>query len=103
VVPPINDIWVPVNKPVVVRLTSLDVIHCFKVPALRMTQDAIPGLMIPLHFTPTREGKYPITCAQLCGNSHYFMKGYLTVTNQEAFDKWMAEKAATSAAPGSFE
>src|SRR2546427_198883 len=68
-----NQIHCPVNKPVIINLTSKDVIHSFKVIAFRTTQDAIPGLRIPLHFTPTEVGTYQINCAQLCGNGHAAM------------------------------
>jgi cytochrome c oxidase subunit 2 len=102
VTPPLKDIRVPVNKPVIVEITSKDVIHCFKVVPLRVTQDAIPGMMVPVHFKATKEGKYLITCAQLCGNGHYSMNGFFTVESQENFDKWLAEKSK-SAAPGAFD
>jgi len=104
IVPPLNDINVPVNKPVIVQLTSMDVIHSFSVHPFRICQDAIPGQSVPLHFLPNKEGRYMITCAQLCGNSHYFMRGYFTVLSQEAYDKWMTEKSATAGAgAGGFE
>jgi cytochrome c oxidase subunit 2 len=89
----INQIYVPVNKPVIVHLTSLDVIHSFKVTALRLTQDAIPGMSIPTHFKATREGSYAITCAQLCGNGHYSMKGQLNVVSDDAYAQWLAQRA----------
>ncbi len=66
-------------------------IHSFKIIAMRVTQDAIPGMRIPIHFTPTKEGRYQINCAQLCGNGHSSMsQGFLVVESQEAFDKWLA-------------
>ncbi len=89
----LGEIHVPVNRPVLVNLTSKDVIHSFKIIALRVCQDAIPGMPIPTHFTPTKEGVYQINCAQLCGNGHYSMSlGRLTVESQEAYDKWVADK-----------
>jgi len=94
-----TQIHVPVNKPVILYLTSKDVIHSFKVIALRVTQDAIPGMRIPTWFKATQEGTYQINCAQLCGNGHYAMsRGMLIVESQEAYDKWLASKvgAATS-------
>ena len=94
-----NDIHVPVNKPVIAYISSKDVIHSFKIIAMRVTQDAIPGMRIPLWFTPTKEGRYQINCAQLCGSSHSAMSaGGLVVESQEAFDKWVSSKvgAATS-------
>lgn len=102
----LNDLHVPLvkrpdgsYKPVIIFVSSKDVIHSFKVIALRLTQDAIPGLRVPVWFTPTQEGRFQINCAQLCGNGHSSMSGgYLTVESQEAYDKWLASKtgAATS-------
>ena len=102
----LNEIHVPLvkgpdgnNKPVIIYLSSKDVIHSFKVIALRVTQDAIPGMRIPLWFRPTTEGRYQINCAQLCGNSHSQMSGgILVIESQEKCDKWLASKvgAATS-------
>ncbi|MBI4324596.1 MAG: cytochrome c oxidase subunit II [Chloroflexi bacterium] len=105
VVPPLNEITVPVNKPVIAYVTSKDVVHSFKINPLRVTQDAIPGMKIPVWFKPTHEGQFLINCAQLCGNSHFYMKGYLNVVSQEKYDEWLAEKSKTAggAATGGFE
>ncbi|HWQ93295.1 MAG TPA: cytochrome c oxidase subunit II [Clostridia bacterium] len=95
----LNEIHVPVNKPVIAYITSKDVVHSFKVPAMRVTQDAVPGLRVPVWFQPTKEGRYQIFCAQLCGNGHASMaQGFLVVESQEAYDTWLASKigAATS-------
>jgi cytochrome c oxidase subunit II len=90
----LNEIHVPVNKPVIIWLTSKDVIHSFKLIAMRVTQDAIPGLRIPLHFTPVKVGMYQINCAQLCGIGHSSMAaGHLYVDTQEDYEKWLAAKA----------
>src|SRR5258707_1835912 len=89
-----SEIHVPVNKPVITYISSRDVIHSFKLIAMRVTQDAIPGMRIPAWFKPTKEGRYQINCAQLCGNGHFSMTaGTLVVESQEAFDKWLASKA----------
>jgi cytochrome c oxidase subunit 2 len=95
----LNEIHVPVNKPVICYVSSKDVIHSFKVIAFRVTQDAIPGMRIPCWFKPVKEGRYQINCAQLCGNGHSSMSGgFVVVESQEAYDKWLASKsgAATS-------
>ena len=86
-------------KPVLVYVSSKDVVHSFKVIAMRVTQDAIPGMRIPVWFRPTREGRFQINCAQLCGNGHSSMaQGLLVVESQPAFEQWLASKsgAATS-------
>ena len=99
-----NDVHVVVNKPVIIRLSSKDVIHSFKVIAMRVTQDAIPGMRIPLHFTPTKIGRYQINCAQLCGEGHANMAGgYMTVESQEDFDKWIAKQPTAAAGGASYE
>jgi cytochrome c oxidase subunit 2 len=95
----LNEIHVPVNKPVIIYLSSKDVIHSLKIIAMRVCQDAIPGLRVPVWFTPTKIGRYQINCAQLCGNGHSAMSGgFLTVESQADFDKWLKSKsgAATS-------
>ncbi|MDB6018085.1 MAG: coxM [Pedosphaera sp.] len=92
-----NIIHVPVDKPVIILLTSRDVIHSFKLIAMRVTQDAIPGVPIPLHFTPTKVGVYQINCAQLCGLGHSSMSnGRLYVDTQEDYDKWLASQPKSS-------
>lgn len=88
---------VPVGKPVIVQLSSLDVIHSFKLPAMRMTQDAIPGMRIPVHFVPTVTNTYMLFCAQLCGNGHSNMKGLFKVLSPEDYEKWLKSKAGGSA------
>ena len=99
----LNEIHVPVGKPVLIYLGSKDVIHSFKLLAMRMTQDAIPGLRIPLTFTPIKIGRYQINCAQLCGNGHAAMAGgFLVVESPEDYKKWLDSKSG-KAAPSSFE
>jgi cytochrome c oxidase subunit 2 len=103
----LNQLYLPVNKPVIIRLRSKDVIHSFGVPEFRVKQDAIPGLTIPIWFIPnvttaemrSRTGKaefqYEIACAQLCGLGHARMRGFVTVQTAEEFQKWMAEQVAS--------
>ena len=95
----LNEIHVPVNKPVLIYLSSKDVIHSLKLIAMRLTQDAIPGLRIPCTFTPNKIGRYQIECAQLCGGGHSAMSGgFVVVQSQADFDAWLKSKsgAATS-------
>lgn len=100
----LNDLHVPVNKPVIANISSLDVIHSFKVIALRVCQDAIPGLSVPVHFTANKTGRYQINCAQLCGTGHYGMAlGFLTVDSPEDYAKWQAEKAKAGPGATTFE
>jgi cytochrome c oxidase subunit II len=108
----LNQLNLPVNKPIIVKLRSKDVIHSFGVPEFRVKQDAIPGFTIPIWFVPnvttaemrTRTGnpefQYEIACAQLCGLGHYRMRGFVTVQNAEDFQKWMDEKVKEQADAG---
>ena len=89
----LNQLHIPVGRTVLIHLTSKDVIHCFGINVMRVKQDTIPGLSIPVWFTPTKTGKFDINCAQLCGIGHYKMRGFLTVHSSEDFDKWMSEQA----------
>jgi cytochrome c oxidase subunit 2 len=90
---PINVIHVPVNQPVIVRLTSRDVLHSFFVPVLRLKQDAIPGTIQRVWFEATKPGEYEIVCAELCGLGHYRMRAFLTVESEADFQTWVAEIA----------
>ncbi len=100
----LNEIHVPLiklangsYKPVIVYISSKDVVHSFKVIAMRITQDAIPGMRIPIWFRPTQLGRYQINCAQLCGNGHSSMSsGFLIVETPEAFDRWLASKTGAT-------
>ena len=104
----LNQMHIPVNKNIMIYLSSKDVIHSFSLPEMRIKQDAIPGFTIPVFFEATmtseeflkqikgsaREGKgFEISCAQLCGNSHYRMRGYLTVESDEEFNTWLEDEA----------
>jgi cytochrome c oxidase subunit II len=86
--------YLPVNRQVDLTLRAEDVIHSFFVPSMRFKQDAVPGLAIHMHFTPTQTGDYEIACAELCGLGHYKMHGMLHVVSQEDFDKWLAAREA---------
>jgi cytochrome c oxidase subunit 2 len=90
----LNEIHVPINKPVLVYLSSKDVIHSIKLVAMRITQDAIPGLRIPFTFTPTKLGRYQIECAQLCGGGHAAMSGGFVIVQTKAdFDAWIKSQS----------
>jgi cytochrome c oxidase subunit II len=91
----LNEIHVPLGKPVIMYVSSKDVIHSLKIIAMRVCQDAIPGLRIPCWFTPTKVGRYQINCAQLCGSGHAGMTGgFLTVDSPEDYQKWLNSKTA---------
>lgn len=90
----INRMNLPVGKPAIVYLSSQDVIHSLGIAEMRVKQDAIPGMEIPVWFEPTRAGDYQINCSQLCGLGHYRMKAEVSVQPQAEFDAWLAEELA---------
>ena len=90
----VNELHFELNRDVVARITSKDVIHSFKLPVMRVTQDAIPGLETPIHFKPVKVNDgatWEIACAQLCGIGHYRMKGQLFVHSKQDFQDWMRQ------------
>ena len=89
----INEIVVPLVRPVIVRLSAKDVIHSFGVPAMRIKQDANPGMMTPVWFTPTVIGEFDVACSQLCGLGHYRMKAILRVVTPGEFERWLSSQA----------
>src|SRR6266498_4409423 len=83
-------IAVPEGRPVELVLRSRDVIHNFWVPQLRFKQDLVPGMMIRVHFTANRPGKYELACAELCGQFHYRMKSFMLVLPADEHQALMA-------------
>ena len=94
----INQMNLPVNTPVIAYLTTMDVIHSFGITSMRVKQDAIPGMEIPVWWEPTVEGAYEINCSQLCGLGHYRMRGFLTIMNQTDYQSFLTEAGAALAA-----
>lgn len=90
----LNRLAIPVNRPVKLLLRSKDVTHSFFVPVLRIKQDTVPGLQIPIHFKAMKTGEYEIACAELCGLQHHRMKGFLMVMSDQEFDAWLKERAS---------
>jgi len=87
-----NQLHLPVGRPVIVHLSSKDVIHSFGLPQMRVKQDAIPGIEQRVWFTPTRTGEWEIACSQLCGLGHYRMRGFYTIQTLADFDAWLASQ-----------
>jgi cytochrome c oxidase subunit 2 len=88
----INNLYVPVNKSVILRMTSKDVIHDFQVTNFRNKQDILPGTVQTLWFEPERTGKFEIGCAQLCGLGHTQMVGNVWVETPEDYKEWEQEQ-----------
>ncbi len=95
----INRLNLPVGRPVIVYLSSKDMVHSFTLPQMRVKQDAVPGIAQPVWFTPTRTGEWEIPCSQLCGLGHYRMRGFYTIQTQADFDTWLASETAAVATP----
>lgn len=85
----INTMYLPVNKPVTLDMTSTDVIHSFYVPSFRTKRDTVPGMRTTYSFTPTQRGDFNIFCAEYCGTSHSAMRGIVKVVSEERFNKWL--------------
>lgn len=90
-----SNLAVPVNTRIQVFTMAKDVIHSFFVRELRLKQDAVPGLRVPIHFTATRTGRYEILCAELCGQSHHQMRAFLLVMTPEEYQAWLKEQTST--------
>ncbi len=90
-----GELHVPAGRPVTLRMEAKDVIHAFWVPEFRLKQDVIPGQPTQLSFTPTREGRYPIVCAELCGPYHGGMRSTVVVEAPDAWDAWFTSNAKT--------
>ena len=84
----INDLHVPLGRPVRLTMTSEDVIHSFFIPAFRAKMDVVPGRYTSMWFTPTKEGSYHLFCAEYCGAEHSLMKGWVHVLPAEEYDEW---------------
>ncbi len=91
-----NQLHIPVNQPVVMRMTAEDVIHSFFVPAFRVKQDAVPGMTINVWFQATETGQYELACAELCGLGHYQMRAMVTVHSVDDYQQWLADQAAAA-------
>jgi cytochrome c oxidase subunit 2 len=91
-IPAQNHMHIPVNTPIVIQIAPYDVIHSFFIPNFRVKIDATPGMINTMWFQATETGKFEIACAELCGNSHYRMKGYLTVESEEEFNNWLQKQ-----------
>jgi len=96
-----GELHVPLGQPVALTLKANDVIHAFWVPQFRLKQDVIPGQPTLLSFTPTRTGRFPIVCAELCGPYHGGMRSTVIVEEPETFTDWVAKNspAAPASAP----
>ena len=91
-----GELHVPVDRNVIIDVSSKDVIHNFCLPDMRIAQDAIPGQVIPMWFRPIKTGTFEVVCGQLCGLGHYSMKGTLVVDTPEDYQAWLKERVELS-------
>jgi len=95
----LNILTLPVGRPVVVHLSSRDVVHSFTLNEMRVKQDATPGLTVRTWFTPVVTGRWEIACSQLCGLGHYRMRGEYAVVTREEWREWLAAEVALIGPP----
>lgn len=84
---------IPVGRQVELRLRGKDVTHSFWVRELRLKQDAVPGMTIPLRFTALKTGTYEVICVELCGMGHHTMRTVMHVLEPAEYEKWLLEQA----------
>jgi cytochrome c oxidase subunit 2 len=92
-------LYLPSGRPVVFKLTSLDVIHSFFVPEFSEKLDAVPGITTTLRVTPNRIGNYPAECTELCGAGHSLMRAAVHVVSQSQFNSWLSSQKAGQPPP----
>jgi cytochrome c oxidase subunit 2 len=86
----INELHVPVGRPIKLTMTSEDVIHNFYVPAFRVQKDVVPGMYTSIWFQATKTGRYHFFCNQYCGTNHALMGGYVTVMKPDDYEQWLS-------------
>jgi cytochrome c oxidase subunit 2 len=90
----VNELHLPVDEKATLSIKSMDVLHDFFVPNLRVKHDLVPGMKQYIWFKPVKTGVYDIVCAELCGWGHYKMKGRLVVESRPRYEQWLAELEA---------
>jgi len=93
-----NTLYLPVDKQVVLKMESSDVLHSFWVPEFRVKHDLVPGRVEDYRITPTLVGDYKVRCAEICGTSHAYMLADVKVVPQAEYDAWVSEQAVIAAA-----
>jgi cytochrome c oxidase subunit 2 len=93
-----NELRVPAGKPVMLRMTSRDVVHSLYLPDFRVKEDSMPGRVTYLWFYPRESGEHVITCAEYCGMMHSRMVGKVIVLPPEEFNAWYEAETARLAA-----
>jgi cytochrome c oxidase subunit 2 len=87
-----SELVLPAGREVDLRITAQDVMHGFFVPGMRVKQNAVPGMVVHVHFTPRDVGVYPVLCTQVCGMGHGHMQARLRVMSESEFDAWLGAR-----------
>jgi cytochrome c oxidase subunit 2 len=95
-----EELHLPVDQQVVLKMQSADVIHSFWVPEFRIKQDVVPGRITEYRVTPSLIGNYMVRCAELCGNRHYSMERPVIVETREEYEAWIVAQTAIAAERG---
>jgi cytochrome c oxidase subunit 2 len=99
-----EQLYLPIDRPVKFDITTNDVLHSFWIPSMRLKSDAVPGLTTHFRLTPSREGRYDVVCAELCGIGHSTMRQFTHVVSEQEFDDWVGkQEPAPSGGGGSGE
>ena len=85
-------LYVPVNTPVVLNMTSTDVLHSFFVPSFRIKRDTVPGMRTRVTFTATKKGDFKVYCTEFCGTAHSKMRATVRVVSEERFNRWLTRE-----------
>jgi len=93
-----GELVLPIDETVELQLTAEDVIHSFWVPQWRVKKDAVPGIVTDIVVTPTKEGRFPVVCTELCGLGHAAMRARAVVVSADEFDQWVADQKRAAAA-----
>ena len=90
------ELVLPVDRNITFELNSADVIHSFWIPAMGQKQDVVPGIDTSIVITPTKTGRFPLVCTELCGLGHATMRSPVNVVSQADFDAWVKEQQGGS-------
>lgn len=86
------ELFVPVGKPVKLRMTSKDVIHSFHVPAAKVMEDVVPGRVTEMWFQMNKPGEYRSFCREYCGTMHAYMLATIKALPEDEFERWLAAR-----------
>lgn len=95
----LNELYVPVNRPIKLTMIADDVLHSFYVPSFRTKKDVVPNRYTTVWFEAVREGDFQIFCTEFCGDGHSDMMARLTVLSEDNFKEWLKKGSSTDDIP----